>query len=361
MYDYVVIGAAQAGLSIAYELKKRELNFILFDKESEIGASWLNRWDSLKLFTPTEFNHLKGLSFPAPKGHYPTKYEVADYFKAYATKFEFPIRLNTLVEKVEKVTPRSFLVHTSSDTYQSKNVVVATGPFHTPYIPRFSKYIHESIFQIHSNFYKNPTQLKDGPTMVVGAGDSGFQILNEISKQSERKVYYSGETKIGTLPQELLGKTLWWWFTKTGFLSVSKGSWIGKYLSKGKQPVIGTNVKEILKRNNVHCVGRCLDAEEKEIETEKEVLSDVKNIVWATGYRPNFEWIEGLELDKDNYPKQKRGVSSMKGLYFIGLPWLHTRGSATLGGIKKDAKYLGEVFDLKKEDIHTSSRLKSHA
>ena len=100
-------------------------------------------------------------------------------------------------------------------------------------------------------------------------------------------------------------------------------------------------------------VGRTNDAHEDKIETEKQTLTDVKNIVWATGYRPNFSWIEGLELDHEGYPKNNRGVSSIKGLYFIGLPWLHTRGSATLGGIKKDAEYL--ATQIKKQELEPVS------
>lgn len=345
MYDFIVIGAAQAGLSISFELQKKGFNFLILDKENEIGASWLNRWDSLRLFTPTEFNHLQGLPFPASKGHYPNKYEVAAYFKLYVHKFRFPLQLNTFVKKIEKTTPKSFLVHSNKEIFQTRNVIVATGPFHIPYTPRFSTFICKDIKQLHSNYYQQTSQLQKGPTMVVGAGDSGFQILDEISQQKNRKVYYSGDTKVGTLPQELLGKTLWWWFTKTGFLSIHKNSILGKVISEGKQPVIGTNVKEILSRANVVAVGRCLDAEDSIIETEKLEITDIKNIIWATGYRPNFKWIKGLELDKDNYPKQKRGISSIKGLYFIGLPWLHTRGSATLGGIKKDAYYLGDFIE----------------
>jgi putative flavoprotein involved in K+ transport len=141
-----------------------------------------------------------------------------------------------------------------------------------------------------------------------------------------------------------MGKTLWWWFSKTGYLSFSKDSWIGKLISNGKQPIIGTDVKEILQRENVIPVGKCLDAEDNTIVTEKKELVDVNNIIWATGYRPNFTWIEGLELDKDGYPVHKRGISNSKGLYFIGLPWLHTRGSATLGGIKNDATYLSNFI-----------------
>ena len=341
MKDFVIIGAAQAGLSMAYHLKKNDKDFLIIDKEGEIGASWLNRWNSLKLFTPTEFNHLEGMPFPAPKGHYPDKYEVANYFKAYAAKFDFPVQLNTLAESIEK-SGDGFVVKTSEGDVKCKEVIIATGPFHIPYTPKFHNNISEDIFQIHSNYYKSPDQLQDGETLVVGGGDSGFQILDEISKHTENTTYFSGNTDIRTLPQEILGKTLWWWFTITGFLSFSKNSWIGKRISSSKQPIIGTDVQDILDRNNVKTVGYTIDASQNTVKTTKKTLSNIKNIVWATGYKPNFKWINNIELTKDGYPKHHRGISTTKGLYFIGLPWLHTRGSATLGGIKKDAKYLAQ-------------------
>ncbi|WP_338732569.1 flavin-containing monooxygenase [Mangrovimonas cancribranchiae] len=341
MKDFIIIGAAQAGLSMAYHLKKNQKDFLIIDKEEEIGASWLNRWNSLKLFTPTEFNHLAGMPFPAPKGHYPDKYEVADYFKAYVKKFDFPVQLNTLAESIEK-TNNHFVIKTNQGNLTCKEVIVATGPFHIPYTPMFHNKLSKDIFQIHSNYYKNPEQLQKGATLVVGGGDSGFQILDEISKNTSETTYFSGDTNIRTLPQEILGKTLWWWFTVTGFLSFSKNSWIGKKISKSKQPIIGTDVKSIINRDNVVPVGYTLDADDNTIKTSKKTLKDVKNIVWATGYKPNFNWIKNIELTNDGYPKHHRGISTTKGLYFIGLPWLHTRGSATLGGIKKDANYLAE-------------------
>ncbi|MGM0635633.1 MAG: flavin-containing monooxygenase [Bacteroidota bacterium] len=346
MKDFIIIGAAQAGLSMAYQLKKLGYDYLILDKESEIGASWLNRWDSLKLFTPSEFNHLEGLGFPAPKGYYPTKYDVADYFKKYVEKFDIPVQLDTLVKKITHEN-HQFKLETSEGEFYTKNVIVGTGPFHIPYTPPFSEKISKEIYQTHSNYYKNPDQLQEGPVLVVGDGDSGFQILDEISETLNRKVYFSGTTKVSTLPQEILGKTLWWWFTKFGYLSFSKDSWLGKRISNNKQPIIGTDVKGILKRKNVIPVGKTLDAKDQLIKAEKEEINDVKNIVWATGYRPNFNWINGLELDQDGYPVHQRGISNIDGLYFIGLPWLHTRGSATLGGIKKDAAFLAEHIGTK--------------
>ncbi|CAM1347981.1 flavin-containing monooxygenase [Tenacibaculum halocynthiae] len=343
MLDYVVIGGAQAGLSMAYHLGKMDKKFIVLDGENEIGASWLNRWDSLKLFTPTEYNHLPGLKFNAPKGYYPSKVEVSNYFKSYVEKNSIPIQLNTLVTSVSK-TKEGFFIKYKDGSIEAKNVVVATGPFHIPYTPPCHTKISDSILQMHSNYYKNKNQLQNGDTLVVGGGDSGYQILNEISENSSRTVYFSGDTSVKSLPQQFLGKTLWWWFTLIGFLSYSKYSWIGKKISSSSQPVIGTDVKGILSRKNVVCVGRTRDAFKNDIHFEKNKISTIKNIVWATGYRPNFKWIEGLELDEGNYPKNYRGVSNIEGLYFIGLPWMFTRGSATLGGVSKDASYLADIM-----------------
>lgn len=343
MLDYVIIGGAQAGLSMAYHLKKMNKKFLVIDGEKEIGASWLNRWDSLKLFTPTEYNHLPGMKFDAPNGHYPTKFEVSNYFKLYVEKFDIPLQLDTLITSVRK-NENGFYVTYKNGEIVTKNVIVATGPFHIPYTPPCNTKISESIFQMHSNYYKKANQLQGGDALVVGAGDSGYQILDEISKDKNRTVYFSGNTNVKSLPQQFLGKTLWWWFTLIGFLSYSKYSWIGKKINTSIQPVIGTDVKEILSRKNVIAVGRTKDALNTEIEFEKDKISTIKNIIWATGYRPNFKWIEGLELDEDNYPKNYRGVSNIDGLYFIGLPWMFTRGSATLGGVSKDANYLADII-----------------
>ena len=344
MLEYVIIGGGQAGLSMAYQLTKADKSFLIVDSGTKIGGSWLNRWDSLKLFTPTEYNHLPGYKFDAPKGYYPNKFEVANYFKEYAAYYNLPIKFNTLINAVCKNEKGAFTISHKDGEIETKNVIVATGPFHTPYTPPCHKYVAKDVTQIHSNFYKSTSQLQKGSTLVVGAGDSGYQILDEISKDKSRTVYFSGDTSVKSIPQEFLGKTLWWWFTLIGFLSFNKYSWIGKKISNSSQPVIGTDIKEILPRENVISVGRTNDADTKALYFEKKNVTDIKNIVWATGYRPNFYWIDGLELDENNYPKNYRGVSNIKGLYFIGLPWLYTRGSATLGGVSKDAAYLAKVI-----------------
>nr|WP_321224464.1 NAD(P)/FAD-dependent oxidoreductase [uncultured Psychroserpens sp.] len=348
MKDFIIIGAGQAGLSMAYHLTQLKKDYIIVDANSETGAPWLKRWDSLKLFTPTQFNHLPGLDFPSKKGYYPDKYEVAAYLKSYVAKFKIPILFNQKITALKKEDDH-FTLKRNSNMFKARNVVVATGPFHKPFTPSFHSKISEDIIQIHSEHYKNPEQLQEGDALVVGAGDSGVQILNEISN-TKRQVYFSGDTNISSIPQEILGKTLWWWFKKIGFLSVSKFSFIGKKLSKGGQPIIGTDVKSLLKKENVICVGRTLGANNKELHFEKGNYKSIKNIIWATGFKPNFEWIDGVTLNDDKYPKNYRGVSDIEGLYFLGLPWLYTRGSATLGGVKKDAKFLSDYIEKLEEE-----------
>jgi len=349
MKDYIIIGAGQAGLAMAYYLNKRKADYLVVDANSETGAPWLKRWDSLKLFTPSEFNNLPGMDFPHKKGHYADKYEVANYLKAYVLKHNIPIAFNQKISSLKKEGD-FFIIKGETQEYKAKNVIIATGPFHTPFTPKFHTKINSNITQIHSEHYKSPEQLQDGATLVVGAGDSGVQILEEIAN-TDADVYFSGNTNITSIPQEILGKTLWWWFKKIGFLTVSKHSWIGKKLSKGGQPIIGTDVKTLFKKSNVTCVGRTLDANNNDIVFEKETVSTIKNIVWATGFKPNFTWIENIQLDEDNYPKNYRGVCDTDGLYYLGLPWLYTRGSATLGGVKKDAKYLSKYIAKKAKTI----------
>ena len=349
MKDYIIIGAGQAGLAIAYYLNKQNANYLIVDANTETGAPWLKRWDSLKLFTPSEFNNLPGMKFPHKKGHYANKYEVSNYLKDYVTKFNIPIEFNHKIKSLKKE-DGVFILKSDTKKFEAKNVIVATGPFHKPFTPPCHTKISKDILQIHSEHYKSPDQLKEGPTLIVGAGDSGVQILNEVSK-TNREVYFSGNTNITSIPQEILGKTLWWWFSKVGFLTVSKYSWIGKKLSTSGQPVIGTDVKTLFNKKNVTCVGRTLDANEQNIFFEKQNINHLKNIVWATGFKPNFNWIDNIELDESHYPKNHRGISDIEGLYFLGLPWLYTRGLATLGGVKKDAKYLSKYISKKTKHI----------
>ncbi|MEW6999302.1 flavin-containing monooxygenase [Colwelliaceae bacterium BS250] len=342
MYDFIIVGGSQAGLAMAYHLKQLGEKFLIVDAGDKIGSAWLSRWDSLTLFTPKKYNALPGLKFTGCR-EYPNKHDVAAYLTSYVEAFELPLQLNTKVTSVKKIAD-VYQVASSAGNLQCRNIVVATGPFHTPFIPAFASDICSAIKQIHSRDYVNPAQLNNGDTLVVGGGDSGVQILAEVA-DTNRTTFSSGITNTTSLPQTLFGKTLWWWLKNTGVLSLSRHSFLGKQIKKRMQPVIGTDIKALLARDNVNALGRSLAADGKTITFADNEISSIKNIVWATGYKPDFSWLNSddassIKFEADGYPTNYRGVGATKGMYFIGLPWMHTRGSATLGGVAKDAKYL---------------------
>lgn len=206
LYEVLVIGAGQAGLSLGYYLKKNNISFLLLDQSDEIGDSCRNRYDSLKLFTPRSYSSLPGLALIGDPNGYPTKAEISDYLSQYAKAFSLPVKLQAVIAKLEKEGD-CFVLSTSQGEYRSKQVVVATGPFQQPNIPEFSKLLSDEVLQLHSSEYKNPDQLQTGTTVVVGGGNSGAQIAVELADHSEN-VYLSVGHKPKFLPQVLGGKSI---------------------------------------------------------------------------------------------------------------------------------------------------------
>lgn len=334
-FNTIIIGAGQAGLAAAYYLNKQKRNFLVLEAGNLIGDVWANRYDSLRLFTSARYNNLPGSEFPGNKDHFPTKDEVAAYLRGYAESREFPVLLNQPVISLSK--PEDlFLVKTEQETYLSKNVIIATGPFQRPLIPDFSRHIEPSVFQIHSSEYKNVQQLKQGSILVIGGGNSGVQIVEELAK-TNRDIYFSFGGKLKQLPNNNLTQRL---IFGSGITSASINSPIGKLLKRRGEPIMGTNIKRLFNKANVFLVGRTLSAVNNEIRCEKRTLDNVDNIIWSTGFRPDFGWISLDILNENGMPIQKRGVSNVSGLYFLGLAWMHSRNSGLLGGVKNDAAYV---------------------
>jgi len=179
-FETVIIGGGQAGLSVAYHLARQNRSSVILDANERIGDSWRTRWDSLRVFTPAKYNGLPGMRFPAPSLSFPTKDEVADYMCSYAAKFDLQVRNRVSVEAVTR-TARGFAVMSNAGTYEADTVVVATGAHHAPKIPGFASHLDPQITQIHSSAYKNPTQLRQGAVLVVGAGNSGAEISFDLS------------------------------------------------------------------------------------------------------------------------------------------------------------------------------------
>jgi len=338
LLDVVVVGGSQAGLAMAWHLAGQGRRFVVLEAGPELGRTWRSRWDSLKLFTPAQYDALPGMAFPAPADTYPTKDPVADYLQAYAAAFALPVRLNARVTRLSK-TDDGFEVQTTDNTFRARQVVVATGPFQVPFVPPMAAKLDASVTQVHSAGYRNPQALAEGPVLVVGGGNSGFQIAEELA--AGRQVDLSIATRYPMLPQRWAGRDLFWWLTRLGVLRVTVNSRPGRRMSR-RDFVIGTNRKR-LERAGVRFRPRLVDAEGRTVRfADHRLLEDVGVVVWATGYRSDYAWIHIPGVVREGHVVHRRGVTEVPGLYFLGLSWQHTRGSALLGFVNDDAAYLAD-------------------
>jgi putative flavoprotein involved in K+ transport len=335
--DVLVIGAGQAGLAVGWHLREQGItSFLLLDAGPEVGHMWRSRWDSLRLFTPAEYDALPGTPFPAPAGTYPTKDEVADYLRGYAAAFELPVRLNTRVTRLTK-TGDTFHADTSTGPITAGQVVIATGPFQTPAVPTLARHLAADVVQLHSADYRNPDQLPEGPVLVVGAGNSGLQIAAELA--ATRPVTVAVGTRPPMLPQRLFGRDLFWWLSRLGLITKTADSRLARRLQKKGDLVIGTRWRN-LARLGIQVRPRLDDVDLSTAMFADGTVTTVAAVVWATGYRSDYSWLDIPGAVDDDKVANVRGITAIPGLSVLGLPWLHTRGSALLGYVKDDAAWL---------------------
>ena len=334
--DVIVVGGSQAGLAMAWHLARHHLRFVVLEAAPEIGHSWDSRWDSLTLFTPTQYDTLPGMPFPGPPDTYPTKDPVASYLRAYAAAFDLPVRLNARVTDLRR-TADAFEAHTDGGVFRARQVVVATGPFQMPFTPPAAQRLDDSVTQLHSAEYRNPQVLPPGPVLVVGGGNSGFQIAEELATSCQ--VDLSIATRAPMLPQRLAGKDLFWWLTRLGLMRVTAGSRVGRRLRARPDFVIGSSRRR-LRKAGVQFRPAVAGAEGRTVRFADGSSLDAGIVNWATGYRSDYSWIHIPGVTRDGQVIHRRGVTDVPGLYFLGLPWQHTRGSALLGFVHEDAAYL---------------------
>ena len=353
----LVIGAGQAGLAVGYKLRKRRMSLQIVDAADEIGAVWRNRWDSLRLFTAAQYDSLPGMEFPAPRDSYPGKDEVADYLQAYAAKFELPIRLGARVTSLA-ADDDGYLAETDAGPWRAKNVVVATGPFQAPRMPSIAGQLDPEVWQMHSVDYRSPESVEHGPVLVVGGGNTGFQIAKELSGPYE--VHLAIGSRQTPLPQRLLGRDLFWYLEATGLIRKSIATRIGQRLS-GRETLIGSSPRTLRRRYGVTLHGRALEAAGSTVSFDDRTSLKPGTVIWATGFRPDYAWIKVPVLGEDGRPRHKRGVTDSPGLYFLGLSWQHTRGSALLGWVKDDAEHIAEQISVSSPTQPAEPRAIAHA
>ncbi len=217
-------------------------------------------------------------------------------------------------------------------------MVAATGPFQVPAVPRRGADLAARVVQLHSGEYRNPAQLPAGRVVVVGAGNSGAQSATELAETHD--VTLAVGTRQPSLPQSLAGRDLFYWLTRTLVMDVTVESRLGRRLDT-KEALIGTRLPEVARRG-VRLAGRLTAVDGDTVSLTGGDREQVDAVVWATGYRPDYTWLPAEAVGADGWPLHRRGVSPVPGLGVLGLPWLHTRGSALLGWVGEDASWLAE-------------------
>jgi putative flavoprotein involved in K+ transport len=332
------VGGGQAGLAIGHYLREQARRFIIFERGDSIAPAWRERWDSLTLFTPRRYSALPGLPFPGDPEGYPTRDEVIAYLVRYAETFELPIELSSDVRKLSEEDGR-FVLQLDGRTVTADQVVVATGPFQTPHVPNLAEKLDSDVWQAHSTGYRRPSDVPDGTVLVVGGGNTGFQIAKELS--ATHNVVLSVGSKQKPLPQRIVGRDLFWWLTKTHLLSTTVESRLGSKLQH-RDTLIGSSSRELKRRYGVELKPRAMAASGRTVTFEDGSEIAVDAVVWATGYRPDYSWIDLPIRDSNRRLRHRRGVTDVPGLSFLGLTWQWTRGSALIGWVKDDAAFLAE-------------------
>jgi len=340
-YDVVVIGGGQAGLAMGWHLARQGRDFLVLDASPRIGDAWRTRWDSLTLFTPARYSGLPGMAFPAEPDHLPRKDEVADYLEHYAHRFGLPVRSGEPVLALRRAPDGAgFVVETARARYEADQVVVATGPFRKPLVPSFAADLAPEVVQLHGSEYRSAAQLPPGgDVLVVGGGNSGVQIAAEVA--AARRTWLSVGEKLVRIPERFLGRSVFWWLEKAGVMNVTVGSRLGRRASE-REMLIGQSPELIARDLGVRLAGRAERASGGRIHTADGKTVEAAAVVWATGFRADFGFVELPVLDGRGRPVHVRGVTAEAGLYFLGLPWQHTRGSALIGWVGRDAAYLAD-------------------
>jgi putative flavoprotein involved in K+ transport len=337
--EVAVIGAGQAALAMGYFLRRQGRRIVILERADQIAPAWRERWESLTLFTPRRYSALPGLPFPGDPDGYPTRDEVIAYLERHAEIFELPIELNSEVEKLERGDDGRFRLEVGGRTITADQVVVATGPFQTPYVPNVAEKLANDIFQAHATGYRRPDDVPPGTVLVVGGGNTGFQLAKELS--ATHKVVLSIGSRQTPLPQRLLGSDLFWWLTKARILDKSVETRLGQRLST-RETLIGSSPRELKRRYGVELKPRLVDADGRTVRFGDGSEVEVDAVIWATGYRPEYAWITLPVFDDDGRLRHRRGVTDVPGLYFLGLTWQHTRGSALIGWVREDAEFIAE-------------------
>jgi putative flavoprotein involved in K+ transport len=351
-FETVIIGGGQAGLSVGYHLARRGRRFVILDANQRIGDPWRTRWDSLRLFTPARYNGLPGWPFPAPAWSFPTKDEMADYLEAYAARFDLPVRTGVRVDRLSRERDR-YVVAAGKKRLEADQVVVAAGAYQRPRIPAFAAELDPGVVQLHSSQYRDPSQLREGGVLVVGAANSGAEIALEVSRTHPtwlsgrhpgREPYRPGSSRW----DRLLIPVIWFMANHVLTVKTPMGRAVRQkfHIGGGRHsrglPLARIRPKDITAAG-IQRVPRTAGARDGRLVLEDGRDLEVANVIWCTGFVPDFAWIDLPVFAEDGGPVHDRGiVGSEPGLYFVGLVFLYALASSLVGVVGRDAEHIAE-------------------
>jgi putative flavoprotein involved in K+ transport len=344
-FEVVVIGGGQAGLATGYHLAKRGLRFVILEAGQRVGDAWRNRWGRLRLFTRARYDGLPGMRFPAPPASFPTKDQVADYMELYARRMDLPVRSAVVVDGLRQTDGGRFVITAKNRRIEADQVVVASGAYHEPRVPDFANQLRPSILQLHSSEYRDPSQLQPGGVLVVGAANSGGEIAFDAA--SAHPTWLSGRDT-GQMPFPIEGAVSAFvdpliWFMANHVLTVDTafGRRAEPYVRAHGTPLERVRPVDLQAAGVTRVYARTVGARDGLPFLDDGSVLDVSNVVWATGFRHDFPWIQLPVMGDDGWPMQDRGVvPGVPGLYFVGLPFQRAVASSLIGGVGRDAAYV---------------------
>jgi putative flavoprotein involved in K+ transport len=341
--ETVIIGGGQAGLSTGYHLARRDLRFVILDANERIGDAWRKRWDSLRLFTPARYDGLPGWPFPAPAWSFPTKDEVAGYLEAYAARFALPVRTGVHVDRLSREADR-YVIAAGDRRFAADRVVVASGAYQRPRVPAFAADLDPGLVQLHSSEYRDPSQLRAGGVLVVGAANSGAEIALEVSRT--HRTWLSGRHpgqepfRPGGRWDRLLMPVIWLLASHVLTMKTPLGRSVRRKFSSRGLPLARVRPKDFTAAG-IERVPRTAGVRGGLPMLDDGRDLDVTNVIWCTGFVPDFAWIDLPVFAEDGGPAHDRGiVASAPGLYFVGLAFLHALASPLVGGVGSDAEHI---------------------
>jgi putative flavoprotein involved in K+ transport len=349
-FHTIVIGGGQAGLSVGYYLARHHRRFVILDAGQRVGDRWRQRWDSLRLFTPAEFDGLVGMKFPAPSFSFPTKDEIADYLERYVRHFHLPVRNGVRVDRVSRMGSR-YVIEAGPQRFEADHVVVAMSSYQVPRVPAFAKDLRPDILQMHSSEYRSLRQLKPGGVLLVGAGNSGAEIAIEVAR--EHQTWVAGRDT-GSVPFRVNGPLarlgllrflFRFVFHRVLTVSTPIGRRLRRTVFARGGPLIRVKPKQ-LAAAGVQRVAKVTGLRNRLPQTEDGRVLDVANVIWCTGFGNGMSWIDLPIFEASGEPRHQSGVvPDQPGLYFVGLHFLHSLSSTMIHGLARDAKRIADIIE----------------